>query len=130
MALFSKSSLDRLDTCDPRLQATLLKVIHNFDCMVLCGHRDKTEQDTAFASGASKLKWPASKHNSTPSKAVDVLPYPINWADTQRITYFAGYVMATALSLGVKLRWGGDWDKDTDLKDNTFDDLAHFELVD
>ena len=30
---------------------------------------------------------------------------------------------------GIPLRWGGDWDVDTELKDNDFDDLPHFELL-
>lgn len=37
--------------------------------------------------------------------------------------------MGVATMMGVKIRWGGDWDLDTDLKDNTFDDLPHFELI-
>ena len=32
--------------------------------------------------------------------------------------------------LGVRLRWGGDWDSDLEVDDNDFDDLPHFELVD
>jgi len=28
----------------------------------------------------------------------------------------------------MKIRWGGDWDMDTQTKDNKFDDLVHFEL--
>ena len=28
----------------------------------------------------------------------------------------------------LKIRWGGDWDMDTQTKDNKFDDLVHFEL--
>jgi peptidoglycan L-alanyl-D-glutamate endopeptidase CwlK len=27
------------------------------------------------------------------------------------------------------IRWGGDWDGDQDFRDQTFDDLAHFELI-
>ena len=30
---------------------------------------------------------------------------------------------------GVEIRWGGDWDSDTQVKDNKFDDLVHFELI-
>ena len=30
--------------------------------------------------------------------------------------------------MGIDLIWGGDWDGDTDLNDNNFDDLVHFEL--
>jgi hypothetical protein len=112
------------------LQDVLQKVVETFDCTVLCGHRGKEDQEARFVAGNSKARWPNSKHNSTPSRAVDVLPYPINWADRERMTFFAGYVLATALSLGVKLRWGGDWNQDTQTKDNAFDDLGHFELID
>jgi len=31
--------------------------------------------------------------------------------------------------MGVTLRWGGDWDRDTEVQDNSFDDLVHFEIV-
>jgi len=64
-----------------------------------------------------------------PSLAVDVAPYPIDWNDRERFCYFAGYVKGIAKSLGTELRWGGDWDRDTQVKDNNFDDLPHFELV-
>jgi peptidoglycan L-alanyl-D-glutamate endopeptidase CwlK len=29
---------------------------------------------------------------------------------------------------GVNVRWGGDWDGDRDIDDQTFDDLPHFEF--
>ncbi len=51
------------------------------------------------------------------------------------MTYFAGFVMATAKQLKDKglithdMRWGGDWDRDTEVKDNVFQDYPHFELV-
>lgn len=67
--------------------------------------------------------------------AVDVAPYPIDWEDRDRLHYFAGYVMGTAAylyDLGVmsyRVRFGGDWDMDTQTADNTFDDLVHFELI-
>ena len=41
----------------------------------------------------------------------------------------AGFVMGIANTVGIKLRWGGDWDKDTELKDNKFNDLGHFEII-
>ena len=41
----------------------------------------------------------------------------------------AHHIMATAKRLGYNnMRWGGDWDKDFDLDDQTFNDLCHFEL--
>src|SRR3546814_13614528 len=93
------------------------KVVQDFDCSVIEGHRDQAAQDKAFAEGHSKLKWPHGNHNALPSRAVDVAPYPIDWTDSPRMHLFAGYVIATALSLGIKLRWGGDRDGDRQVKD-------------
>ena len=31
--------------------------------------------------------------------------------------------------MGIKIRWGGDWDSDTQVNDNKFDDLVHFEEI-
>ena len=83
-----------------------------------------------FEEGFSKLQYPKGKHNQYPSLAVDVAPYPIDWKDRERFTYFAGFVMGIAASMGLTIRWGGDWDRDTELKDNNFDDLPHFEIKD
>ncbi|UZJ39165.1 M15 family metallopeptidase [Prosthecochloris sp. SCSIO W1102] len=110
-------------------------MILHFDCVVLCGHRNRVEQERAFSEGTSKVRWPKSKHNKYPSRAVDVAPYdmspvgPVNWQDRERMTFFAGFVLATAKQLGINIRWGGDWDRDTQVRDNRFDDLVHYELV-
>ena len=128
MPSFSQTSKDRLATCDARLQRVFNEVIKHFDCKVLQGHRGQAEQDKAFAEGASQKKWPNGNHNSMPSKAVDVAPFPVDWNDSKRFYYFAGFVMATAKAMGIKLRFGGDWDRDTQLKDNKFNDLVHWEI--
>ncbi len=130
MPSFGKSSQDKLATCDPRLQKVFNEVIKYFDCTVIEGHRGEEAQNKAFAEGKSKLKYPQGKHNKTPSLAADVLPYPIDWNDTNRMRYFAGFVVGIAATMGIKLRWGGDWNQNTELKDNSFNDLPHFELVD
>lgn len=129
MPAFSKLSAERLATCDPRLQLVLNEVIKHFDCSVIFGHRTQAEQDQAVAEKRSKTPWPTSKHNAQPSLAVDVVPCPIEWADRERHHYFAGWVMAIAASKGITLRWGGDWNRDTQVRDNGFDDLVHFEIV-
>lgn len=128
MPSFSQKSLDRLGTCDARLQRLFMEVIKGFDCTVLEGHRGQEAQDAAFASGHSKLKYPNGKHNAMPSKAVDVAPFPVDWTDTKRFYYFAGFVLGTAKSMGIKVRFGGDWNGDTQLKDNKFQDLVHWEV--
>ena len=129
MAKFGKSSKRRLATCHEDLQEIFNEIIKHFDCSVLCGHRGEEGQNKAFESGNSKVKRPNGRHNHTPSIAVDVAPYPINWEDRERMTYFAGMVMGIAKAKGIGLRWGGDWNQNTDLEDNGFDDLPHFELT-
>ena len=128
MPKFGRSSKQRLETCHEDLQEIFNEVIKYFDCSVLCGHRGEEDQNKAVASGNSKVAWPNGRHNANPSNAVDVAPYPIDWEDRERMTYFAGMVMGIAKVRGIPLRWGGDWNSDTNLKDNNFDDLPHFEL--
>jgi peptidoglycan LD-endopeptidase CwlK len=128
MPKFSKKSKAKLNTCDKRLIELFNKVVKKFDCTIIEGHRSKDRQNKLFDEGKSKLQYPNGKHNATPSMAVDVAPYPIDWNDRERFTYFAGYVVGIAYQMGLKIRWGGDWDMDTQVKDNNFDDLPHFEI--
>ena len=128
MPRFGKRSRSRLSTCDDRLQDLFKEVVKHFDCSVIQGHRGKADQNKAYDEGRSKLRYPDGNHNATPSKAVDVAPYPIDWSDRDRFHYFSGFVMGIASQMGLKIRWGGDWDRDTQVKDNKFDDLPHFEI--
>lgn len=125
MPKFSKQSINRLQSCDERLFKLFSEVVKHFDCTILEGRRTVERQSMLVKQGKSKTM--NSKHLT--GRAVDVAPYPINWEDRERFTYFAGFVMGIASQQGLKLRWGGDWDKDTDLADNSFDDLPHFEIV-
>ena len=129
MPKFSAISKERLATCDERLQRVFNEVVKYFDCMVIEGHRNQADQDKYYFQKKSKVRWPNGKHNKLPSHAVDVMPFPVNWNDINRICYFAGFVMATALSMGIKLRWGKDWNGDTDLNDQKFQDGPHYEIM-
>lgn len=130
MPRFGRSSGEILATCHPKIQLVLHEVVQHFDCIVIWGHRGKEPQDEAFRTGASKKRWPNSKHNVEPSLAVDVCPYPIDWKDIDRFRYFAGFVVGIGASMGIELIWGGDWDSDTEVSDNTWNDLAHYQLGD
>ena len=135
MPSFGKESLTKLNTCDHRLIKLFTEVVKHYDCTVMCGNRSKADQDKAVKQGNSKTPYPKSKHNSSPSKTVDVAPYfkdtpHIRWEDIKRIVHFAGFVKGIAATMDIKIRWGGDWDSDYDMKDQTFDDLPHFELID
>lgn len=129
MPKFGPVSTANLAQAHPDLQDLFNEVIKHFDCSVICGHRGEKEQTAAFVADASKVQWPDSKHNQYPSMAVDVIPYPSDWEDTARMTYLAGVVMGIAKMKGISIRWGRDWDSDTDLNDQTFNDYPHFELV-
>ena len=137
MPAFGKRSLSVLSTVDSALVQVLDMVIENYDFSAISGKRDKAEQDDIFARGMSKVKWPHSKHNvgrggitSGKSLAVDIAPYPIDWKDTYAFVYLAGRVQQAASELGYTVRWGGNWDQDHDIiKDQTFQDLGHFELI-
>ena len=91
------------------------------------GRAEQPLQAGVVQATLSELK--AQCHTTCLSEAVDIAPYPINWKDTEKFYYVAGIVMGVAGMLGIELRWGGDWDRDDDLHDQTFMDLGHFELV-
>jgi peptidoglycan L-alanyl-D-glutamate endopeptidase CwlK len=123
-------------TCDPKIQQLMTKVSEKFPIIIIVGHRNQADQDKAFAEKKSKLRWPKSKHNSNPSRAVDAAPIvmkdgkeTIDWNNRERLAYFGGYVMRVAEELGLKVRWGGDWNSNRDPKDDGWD-MVHFELVD
>jgi len=128
MPVFGERSRARLLTCDPRIERVLNRAILHFDFTVLEGHRGEEAQNEAHATGRSTKKWPDSRHNRSPSIAVDIAPWPIDWDDRERFTFLAGLIIGIARELDVPLFWGGDWDGDTEVADNGFDDMPHFEL--
>jgi hypothetical protein len=115
-------------TCDVRLQNIVKAAIERIDFAVLCGHRGEQEQQDAFEQGRSKLRWPRSMHNSVPSKAVDLAPYPINWKDLDRFKALMLIVKDEASKQGVKLRFGWDWNGN-EKADERFVDWPHVELA-
>ncbi len=129
MPSFSKSSDDKLNTCHPLLQTLFREVVKNYDCTIICGHRGEKEQNEAFANGYSKLKFPKSKHNSNPSRAVDAAPYPIDWKNREKFIHFAGFVSGVAKSLGIEIRCGIDFNQDGNFKNDSLFDGPHFELI-
>jgi peptidoglycan L-alanyl-D-glutamate endopeptidase CwlK len=135
MPSFGTASKNRRATLDPRLRQIVNEAIKVFDFTIVCGHRGKKAQEKAFKDGKSQLHWPHSKHNTKPSIAVDLAPYDpqarrIDWNNRDRFVLLAGVILGIAHKMGVKLRWGGDWDSDTFMKDQRFHDRPHFEIVD
>jgi peptidoglycan L-alanyl-D-glutamate endopeptidase CwlK len=129
MATFSKSSLEKRDTLHPKLQKIVDEAIKHVDFTILEGVRTAERQKELVEQGKSKTL--NSKHlpdANGKSRAVDLSPFPIDWANTNRFYLFAGFIRGIANSLGIKIRLGADWDGDMNPRNQTFHDLPHFEL--
>ena len=143
MPTFGSKSRHHLETCHPDLQTLFNAVIEVVDCSVTCGYRNERDQEKAFDSGNSKVHYPDGKHNSNPSTAVDVYPWPIDFDDLPRFYWFAGWVLAKAEILRNvgeithKIKWGGNWrglnngkiDFSYNKRNDVLDDLPHYELI-
>ena len=116
-----------LDSCHPKLQRLIREVDKRLtkrklmDLTVVCGHRGEGAQELAFAQHRSTKHWPDSRHNTLPSQAVDVAPYPIDWNDRESFALLAGYILAVADDLDIEVSVGALWKK--------FPDLPHVELT-
>ena len=128
MAKFGKSSRARLATCEDELQKVFNEVIKYVDCSVLEGRRGQERQNKLLLESKTKVQYPLGRHNAIPSRAADVVPYPVDWNDRERFHLFAGFVLGIARGMGINLRWGGDWNQNFEVDDNMFDDFPHFEL--
>ena len=137
MYKFSKRSRDNLSTASINLQKLFNEVIKEVDCTVICGHRSPEEQFELFKKGRENknFKWVVvdkskvvtnidgrakkSNHNYLPSRAVDVVPYQLDWNDIAAFKKLGEVVKRKAKELGIKISWGGDW--------QTLKDYPHFE---
>lgn len=117
----SAVSMERLATCHPDLQRLILRVASVRPLLVVSGYRGRAAQEAAFAAGNSQLHWPDSNHNRSPSRAVDVMPLPLDWDDAIAAHEFGRYVKGVAFAMNLPIRWGGNWI-------NLYDP-AHFELA-
>jgi len=122
MPSFGRRSKERLATVDPKLRSVLEVAIQIVDFTILCGYRGEEEQEKAFRLGHSKARFGQSRHNSRPSQAVDIAPYPIDWDDTERFALLAGVIKAVAFGMGLEdeIVWGGDFE--------SLKDMPHFEI--
>jgi hypothetical protein len=132
MPHFGKRSKQRLEGVDDRLVKVLNKAVEYFDITVIEGLRSQERQNQLVKEGKSKTKF--GKH--VQGKAVDIAPYPVDFNARDDFHYLGGFILAIAMSMGVKIRWGGDWNASSlyqgkrTTKDNSFDDLVHFEILD
>jgi len=122
--ILSKSSLIKLTTCRTELILLITTAIINspVEFSVVCGKRGEKEQNDCFKNGTSLLKYPNSKHNAIPSKAVDIIPYPTGYkASEKEWAILMNHIKQTAIKLNINIRCGIDW--------QPFQDKPHIELV-
>jgi len=123
MPSFGKNSKKHLNTLERELQEVMLEAIKRYDFSIIDGHRGMDKQNDYFNKGTSKVRWPNSRHNTYPSQAVDIIPYPDGFdSPNSEFDRMATFVLGAASQLGVRLEWGGHW--------KNFKDYAHFELKD
>lgn len=121
MPSFGVNSKRHLNTLHPDLQDVLNEAIKHYDFSIIWGHRGREDQNRFYLEGTSQVEWPNSRHNTKPSEAVDIVPYPGAFDNPDEAFYLmATYIFRAAAKHGVHLHWGGHW--------KNFKDLAHFEL--
>lgn len=122
----NKSSREKLATCHPNIVRLAIAVNNVYPIQCICGHRNETEQEKAFASGMSRLKFPKSKHNLKPSHAADFVPDPdknaktLDWNDIEEFERMCLVFEQVADELDIKIRLGRDF---------KFKDYPHLELI-
>ena len=124
MPHFGKKSKERLKGVDNKLIKVLNELIKIMDVTIIEGVRSSERQEKLLKQGATKVKY--SKHME--GKAVDLAPYPIDWDDLERFYYMGGMIRGISKELGINVRWGGDWDSDGNIRDQSFNDLVHVEI--
>jgi len=128
MYKFGKKSKQRLKGVDAKLVNVLNELIKIMDVTIIEGVRSKEKQQEYFKNGKSKIDGVTKKGMHQLGKAVDLAPYPVDWKNTKRFYYMGGMLRGIAKQLNIKVRWGGDWDSDGKIKDQTFNDLVHIEI--
>lgn len=108
-----------------------------FDITVVEGLRTPEHHAALYAKGRTvpgpKVTW-TMKSKHIEGKAIDIAPLKedgsIDWDNKDRFVEMADLMFAAADQLGVKIRWGCDWDQDGIPYEKGEYDGPHFELVD
>jgi len=107
------------------------------DFMVIEGVRTPERQKELYAQGRTKpgkkVTWTLNSNHFKQAdgfgRAVDLLPEPYDWKDAGQFDKVARAMREAGKQLGVKIRWGGDWDQDGRAREKGETDSPHFELA-
>lgn len=132
-------SRQKLEGVHPKLVAVVERAIEltTQDFMVLEGVRTLARQQQLYDQGRKTagpiVTWTMNSRH-LPGKdglgrAVDLVPFPVDWNSTAKFDAIANAMFAAAKELGVKLRYGGDWDGDGKRRERGETDSPHFEIT-
>ena len=131
----SQRSLKRLEGVEPDLVNIVCLAIErtpvDFGVAWMGGLRTPEEQNQLYKDKVSTKDGylRLSKHQF--GEAVDLQAFVGGKAivSEKMQCVIAGVMFSCAAELGETIRWGGDWDSDGNLGDQTFNDLYHFEII-
>ena len=151
MPKFGQKSYSRLSTCEQSIQTILMEVVKHYDIMIVEGNRTAERQNHHWSkgrrlqNGADKEKrfsWEVvnkakivtykdgyeqkSKHQSFPSVAVDVVPWPSQWTDKNKMIELRGIIKYIQAKLFEEGRISKLLDNGADLWDGF--DMPHFQI--
>lgn len=134
MFRLSQRSKDRLLGVDSRLVAVVHRAIQisEVDFSVLEGLRTVERQRELYAQGRTtpgKIVTWTMKSKHIDGKAVDLVPYPLDWNNLAKFDLIAEAMKAAANELGVNIRWGADWNQNGKPREKGETDSPHFEVV-
>jgi peptidoglycan LD-endopeptidase CwlK len=144
-----KSSLAKLEGVHPDLVKVVKRAIEisEIDFKVTDGVRTPAQQKALYAKGRTapgpKVTWTLnSRHLVNKATgfghAVDLLPAPYDWVLKDDPTTpevddnfkkVADAMFEAGGELGIAIRWGANWDRDTKIREKGETDNPHFELV-
>jgi len=107
------------------------------DFLVLEGVRTPARQKELYAQGRTRpgqvVTWTLTSNHFAKADgfghAVDLAPYPVDWNDLKKFDAIAKAMFAAGAELGIKIRWGADWDQDGRPRERGESDSPHFELA-
>lgn len=136
----SKRSLANLEGVHPKLVLVVKRALElsAVDFKVNEGVRTPERQKQLYAQGRTEpgdiIAWTlTSNHFINKSTgfghAVDIFPLPIDWKNTAAFDEVARAMFQAAKEVGVKIRWGADWDMDGKPRERGESDSPHFEII-
>ena len=131
--VLGKTSLARLKGVDECLVKVVKRAIEisEIDFTVMEGVRTLDRQCELYAQGRTapgKIVTWTMKSKHIEGKAVDLVPYPLDWNDLDKFDKIKNAMFQAAKEIDVNLRWGADWDGDGNYREKGEYDSPHFEL--